>query len=116
MVQPADSHLPTDTPQTKSVKGVIALSWFGVFMGILLAVGAVFSSRPDPLWRFGYFAGPALVVINGWRLVVEYRRPPGDDRYMRLATRLLTNVITIIAVAIWLWLMLHQIYGFSIKP
>jgi len=116
MPEMMDSRLPNGAPKTRSVRGSVFLSSFAVVMGALVLIMQLLSTRHDRWWLLGTLAWSVLLAGWTYRLVVEYRRPPGDGRYMRETTRWLGIAYLVAGAAVALWLVSHHMYGFTIKP
>jgi hypothetical protein len=116
MIEPTKSDPPSDQPRTTGVRGPVFLLSFIVIMGAVIVAVHLFSSRHDQWWLLGTIGWSALLAFWTYRLVVEYRRPAGDDRYMRETTRWIGVASLVAFSAVAAWFALHHLYGFSIKP
>jgi hypothetical protein len=116
MIEPTKSDPPSDQPRATGVRGPVFLLSFIVIIAVIVLVLQLFSPRHDQWWLLGTIGWSALLAFWTYRLVVECRRPAGDDRYMRETTRWIgiAGLVTFSAAAAWF--ALHHLYGFSIKP
>ena len=110
------SDPPNDQPRTAAVRGSVFLSAAVAIMAVLVLVLHLFSPRHDQWWLLGTIGWSALLAFWTYRLVVEYRRPAGDDRYMRETTRWIGIAGLVAFSAVAAWFALHHLYGFSIRP
>lgn len=116
MTEPTKSDPPNDQPGTTAVRGSVFLSSTLVVMAAIVLVLHLFWSRHDQWWQLGTISWSGLLAFWTYRLVVEYRRPAGDDQYMRDTTRWVGTASLVAFSAVAAWFALHHVYGFSIKP
>ena len=116
MIEPTKSDTPSGQPRTTSVRGSVFLSSVVVIIGVVVVALQLFLPRHDQSWLIRTIGWSVLLLYSTYNLVVEYRRPAGDARYMRVTTRW-AGVASLIAwSAVTAWFVLHHVYGFSIKP
>ena len=116
MIEPTKSDPPGDQPRATGVRGPVFLLSFMVITGVVIVALHLFLPRHDQWWLLGTISWSVLLAFWTYRLVVEYRRPAGDDRYMRETTRWVGIASLVAFSAVGAWFALHHLYGFSIKP
>ena len=114
MSYPSRDRVPNETPETKGVRGPVFLLSCTLILGVPpLIVRLLFGANDHP---YGTMMWTSLMTMTAYNLFVEYRRPPGDERYMRQTTRWVGIAFLVAGAAVAAWYVSHHIYGFSIKP